>query len=200
MGFAKAKPIFALVGRSRSQYFAQEAPGGGSSESGGGSTTCIFRRRKMQVTPSRSELRRTGQRSRPAELFSGLRQLVDQDIDLVNRGRFGKEVSRLGHQRRRNLAVQMCVATGFAVKRVEDRERRRAFLDGVPGDRAGFERTDPVAGARTAADAVSAVARLSTVATREPPCHAAPDPCEQAARRRLACDLLWLRLWLRRGI
>ena len=81
---------------------------------------------------------------------------------------------------------------------------REMFLDHCPDALVivhGSDRADPKLPVRdTAADAVSAVARLSTVATREPPCHAAPEPCEQAARRRLACDLLWLRLWLRRGI
>jgi hypothetical protein len=44
--------------------------------------------------------------------------------------RFGKQVAGLGffHQRRRHLAVEMRVAPGLVVERVEDGERGRSLL------------------------------------------------------------------------
>src|SRR5262249_37743997 len=52
-------------------------------------------------------------------------QLVRQNSELVDLGRLGKQVAGLGffHQRRRHLAVEMRVAPGLVVERVEDGER-----------------------------------------------------------------------------
>src|SRR3984893_4005589 len=65
-------------------------------------------------------------------------KLVRENSELVDLRRFGKQVAGLGffHQRRRHLAVEMRVAPGLVVERVEDGERGRSLLNGEPRDRA----------------------------------------------------------------
>src|SRR5215216_3112359 len=65
-------------------------------------------------------------------------KLVRENSELVDLRCFGKQVAGLGffHQGRRHLAVEMRVAPGLVVERVEDGERGRSFLNGEPRDRA----------------------------------------------------------------
>src|SRR6202048_3136166 len=65
-------------------------------------------------------------------------KLGRENSELVDLRRFGKQVAgpRFFHQRRRHLAVEMRVAPGLVVERVEDGERGRSLLNGEPRDRA----------------------------------------------------------------
>src|SRR5262245_32887193 len=67
-------------------------------------------------------------------------KLVRENLELVDLGRLGEEVVGLGffHQSRRHLAVEMRIATGLVVERVEDSERGWPLLDREPRDRARF--------------------------------------------------------------
>jgi len=65
-------------------------------------------------------------------------QLVRENSELVDLRRFSKQVAGLGffHQCRSHPAIEMRVAPGFVVERVEDGKRGRSLLDGKPRDRA----------------------------------------------------------------
>src|SRR5882672_1332776 len=64
-------------------------------------------------------------------------KLVRENVELVNLRRFGKQVASLCffHQGRRHLAVEVGIATGRVVERVENGEGGRALLNGKPRDR-----------------------------------------------------------------
>src|ERR1700730_4801913 len=67
-------------------------------------------------------------------------KLVRENSELVDLRRFGKQVAgpRFFHQGRRHLAVEMRIAPGLVVERVEDGEGGRSLLNGEPRDRARF--------------------------------------------------------------
>src|ERR1700746_872039 len=67
-----------------------------------------------------------------------LRELSRQNIDLVNRWRFGQQFAGFCHQCRGDLAVEMRIATGLVTESVENCKRRRAVLNGKPADRTRF--------------------------------------------------------------
>ena len=61
-------------------------------------------------------------------------ELVRKNSELMNLWRLGKQVAGfcLFHQGSRHFAVKVCVPSGLVVKRIEDGERRRSFLNGKP--------------------------------------------------------------------
>jgi hypothetical protein len=59
-------------------------------------------------------------------------QLVGEDAYFVDRGRFRQKLVRLRHERSSHLTVEMSVAAGLIIERIEDCERRRPFLDSEP--------------------------------------------------------------------
>jgi hypothetical protein len=65
-------------------------------------------------------------------------KLVGKNPELVNHRHSGKQVAILGlvHQCRRYLAVEVRIAPGLVLERIEDGERRRPFLNRKPADRA----------------------------------------------------------------
>src|ERR1700739_2351640 len=67
-------------------------------------------------------------------------KLVSENIELVNLRLFGKQIAalRLFHQGRCHLAVEMRVAPGFVVERVEYGEGGRPHLNGEPRNRSRF--------------------------------------------------------------
>src|SRR5262249_326958 len=67
-------------------------------------------------------------------------QLVGNHTELVDLRRLCEQFAglRLLHQRRRHLAVEVRVAPGFVVERIENGESRRSLLDGEPGFRGRF--------------------------------------------------------------
>ena len=63
-------------------------------------------------------------------------KLVRENSELVNLRRLSKQITGLGffHQSRRHFAVEVCIAPGLVVKRIEDGERGRlANQEIVPG-------------------------------------------------------------------
>src|SRR6266404_6026141 len=65
-------------------------------------------------------------------------KLVGEDVDLVDGGRLGQQLARFGHQRRGDLAVEVGVAAGLVIERIEYRKGRRAILHREPGDGSRF--------------------------------------------------------------
>jgi len=65
-------------------------------------------------------------------------QLVGQDINLVDRRRLASNSPAFAISAAATLPLRCRVAPGLVVECVENRERRRAFLDSKPGDRARF--------------------------------------------------------------
>jgi hypothetical protein len=67
-------------------------------------------------------------------------ELVRENLEFVNLRRLGKQIAGLDlfHQGGGNFAVEVRFPPALVIKRVEDGEGGRSFLDGEPCDRAWF--------------------------------------------------------------
>jgi hypothetical protein len=67
-------------------------------------------------------------------------ELVRKDFELVNLWRLGKQIAGLGlfHQGGRHFALEVRLPPALVIKRVEDGEGGRPFLNCEPRDRAWF--------------------------------------------------------------
>jgi len=63
-------------------------------------------------------------------------KLVRQDFELVNLWALGKQIAGLNlfHQGGCHFAVEVRVSPGFVIKRIENGEGGRSFLNGEPSD------------------------------------------------------------------